>query len=166
MEKLVQKSPGIRSHQERCGLKPNSFRPALLWFSSEQVFHALALGFCFLFFLCLEQAQCTKFCMIFCLQLQTFQKLNLSARARRLLLAPGAKTAPEAAQESPAQRWGTSLTRCSAAGDKVGMEPEAGAHLRAGSVSEQVPAVKEKFAASSSEMKAASGATFPQELPC
>lgn len=31
-------------------------------------------------FFSLEQAQCTKFCRIFCLQLQTFQKLNLSAR--------------------------------------------------------------------------------------
>lgn len=86
--------------------RQNSFRPALLWFSSEQVFHALALGFCFLFFLCLEHAQCTKFCMIFCLQLQTFQKLNLLARARRLLLAPGAKTAPEAAQGVTSSKLG------------------------------------------------------------
>lgn len=52
-------------------------------------------------------------------------------------------------------------------GDKVGMEPGAWAHPgAAGSVSEQVPAVKVRFAGSSSEMKAASGATFPQELPC
>lgn len=72
------------------------------------------------FFFNLERAQYTKFCMIFCLQLQTFQKLNLLARARRLLPAPGAaKTALEAAQESPAQSPGTSLTPCSAAAPRL-----------------------------------------------
>lgn len=60
----VQRSPGIRSHQERCGLKPaNSYRPALLWFSSEKVFHALGLGFCWFWFC---------FLFVFCLLLFFF----------------------------------------------------------------------------------------------
>ena len=116
---------------------------------------------------CLEPAQSTKLCMIFCLRLQALQKLSLSACARRLPPAPGAaKTAPEAARESPARSLGTSLALCSAAapwlrgrgGDGArgtGSSPVLGRPrpCRHGACWSRFPAIKVKLAGSFSQMK-------------